>query len=93
MRYKQEHVLTVSNDLILDEDNNEDGIYIVRCVFEEYVIGQEKVKEEQHVMCLFDALTLNLIEVGLLDKDITLFQWLREQNYAGIEYDHNYDDF
>lgn len=92
MRHKQERVLTVSNDLILDEDNNEDGLYIVRCVFEEYVVGQESAGEEHHVMCLSDALSLNLKEAGLLDKDITLFQWLRQRDYAGIEYDHNYDD-
>lgn len=93
LRYKQEHVMTCSNDLILDEDNNEDGIYIVRCWYEEYVVGQEKVIEEQHVMYLAEALRLNLKEVGLLDRDITLFGWLRERDYKGVEYNHNYDNF
>ena len=92
LRYKQENVLTVSNDLILSERNNDDGLYIVRCIFEEYIVGQEDVTEEQHVMCLYDALNLNLKATGLLEKDMTLFQWLRERDYAGIEYDHNYDD-
>lgn len=92
LRYKQEYVLTVSHDLILSELNNEDKLYIVRCEFEEYIVGQEDVTEEQHVMCLYDALNLNLKAAGLLDRDITLFQWLRERDYAGVEYDHNYDD-
>lgn len=92
LRYKQENVFTVSHDLILDEDNNEDGLYIVRCEYEEYIVGQEKVIEEQHVMFLSEALQLNLKEVGLLDRDITLFDWLRERDYKGVEYDHNYDD-
>ncbi len=92
LRYKQENVFTVSHDLILDEDNNEDGLYIVRCEYEEYVVGQEKVIEEQHVMFLAEALQLNLKEVGLLDRDVTLFDWLRERDYKGVEYDHNYDD-
>lgn len=92
LRYKQENVLTVANDLILSERNNDDGLYIVRCIFEEYIVGQEDVTEEQHVMCLYDALNLNLKATGLLDRDITLFQWLRERDYAGVEYDHNYDD-
>ncbi len=92
LRYKQEYVLTVANDLILSERNNDDGLYIVRCIFEEYIVGQEDVTEEQHVMCLYDALNLNLKATGLLDRDITLFQWLRERDYAGVEYDHNYDD-
>ena len=92
LRCKQEQVFTVSNDLILHERNNEDGIYIVRCEYEEYVVGQERVIEEQHVMDLSEALAINLKEAGLLDRDITLFEWLRERDYAGVEYDHNYDD-
>ena len=92
LRYKQEYVLTFSNDLILHERNNDEGIYIVRCIFEEYVVGQEKVIEEQHVMDLSEALAINLKEAGLLDRDITLFEWLQERDYAGVEYDHNYDD-
>lgn len=92
LRYKEENVLTVANDLILSERNNADKLYIVRCIFEEYIVGKEGNIEEQHVMCLDDALKLNLKEVGFLDKDITLFQWLRNRDYAGIEYDHNYDD-
>lgn len=92
LRFKQENVFTVSHDLILHEDNNEDGLYIVRCEYEEYIVGHEKVIEEQHVMFLAEALQLNLKEAGLLDRDITLFDWLRERDYKGVEYDHNYDD-
>ena len=92
IRYKQEYVLTSSHDLILSEQNNEDRLYIVRCEYEEYIVGQEFIAEEQHVMCLYDALNLNLKKTGLLDKDINLFEWLRQRDYAGVEYDHNYDD-
>jgi len=93
LRFKEENVLTVSHDLILHEDNNEDGIYLVRCEYEEYIVGQEKIMEEQHVMCLAEALSLNLKKVGLLERDVTLFDWLRERNYKGVEYEHNYDNF
>ena len=92
LQYKQENVLTVALDLILSERNNEDKLYIVRCEYSEYIVGQEVVIEEQHVMCLSEALEINLKKVGLLNRDITLFQWLRERDYAGVEYDHNYDD-
>lgn len=91
LRYKQEHILTVSHDLILHEDNNEDGIYIVRCEFEEYIVGQVDSVDEQHVMCLAEALELNLKDCGFLNRNITLFEWLRERDYKGVEYDHNYD--
>lgn len=93
LHFKEENVLTVSHDLILHEDNNEDGLYFVRCEYEEYIVGQTQVLEEQHVMCLADALSLNLKEVGLLDKDMTFFDWLRKRNYKGVEYEHNYDNF
>lgn len=92
LRYKEENVLTVANDLILSEKNNEDGLYIVRCIFEEYIVGKEGNIEELHVMCLSEALEINLKDTGLLNRDINLFQWLRERDYAGVEYDHNYDD-
>lgn len=91
--YKQEYVMTSSNDLLLHEDNNEDRIYIVRCWYEEYVVGGELYKQgEEHFMTLSETLNANLKEIGVLDKDITLFQWLRERDYKGVEYDHNFDD-
>lgn len=92
-RYKQEYVMTSSNDLLLHEDNNEDRIYIVRCWYEEYVVGGELYKRgEEHYMTLAEALSANLKDIGVLDRDITLFQWLRERDYKGVEYDHNFDD-
>lgn len=88
-----EEDVTISNDLLLHEDNNEDRIYIVRCWFDEYVIGGESYKHgEEHYMNLSEALNANLKEIGVLDRDITLFQWLRERDYEGVEYDHNFDD-
>ncbi len=92
LRYKQENELTVAHDLIMHENNNNDGIYIVRCEFEEYIIGQKNNNTETHVMCLSDALSLNLKKAGLLNQNITLLDWLRKLDYKGIEYDHNYDD-
>ena len=88
--FKQRHILTVSNDLVLSERHNEDHVYIVRCWFEEYVVGGDLT--EEHFMNLSGALNANLKECGILDKDITLLQWLRERDYQGVEYDHNFDD-
>lgn len=92
-RYKQEYVMTSSNDLLLHEDNNEDRIYIVRCWYEEYVVGGLLYKQgEEHFMTLKETLDANLKEIGVLDRNITLLQWLRERDYKGLEYDHNFDD-
>lgn len=43
-------------------------------------------------MTLKETLDANLKEIGVLDRDITLLQWLRERDYKGVEYDHNFDD-
>lgn len=76
-RYKQENVLTSSNELVMSEYNNDDQIYIVRCWFEEYIVGCAVPKmHEEHYMTLAEALDANLKEIDLLDRDITLLQWL-----------------
>lgn len=92
LKHKEENVLTVSNDLLMSEYDNEDSIYIVREEFSEFVIGRDGATEEHHYMNLSETLAANLREIGLLDRDVTLFQWLRERDYKGIMYDHNYDD-
>ena len=91
MSYKQEYVLTISNDLILWEGDNEDRLYLVRCEYEEYILGCAASKEEVHTMSLYDALQTNLKKAGLLEKNITLWDWLRSRDYQGVDYEHNYD--
>ena len=41
-------------------------------------------------MKLSEALNANLKQLGYLDRDITLLDWLRERDYKGIRYNHNY---
>ncbi len=89
--YKQQWECTLENDLILSERDNESEIYIVRAWFEEYIVGRRGVAEEQHVMNLSSALVLNLKEIGVEDEDITLFEWLRRRDYAGVRYDNDHD--
>ena len=93
MKYKMEHEDAPSNDLIMFEKDNDDHIYIVRCYYEEFIVGHglnETYDDEYHVMTLFEALSANLKQLGFLDRDITLLDWLRERDYEGIRYNHNY---
>lgn len=93
MQFKQLHESTLSNDLIMSEKNNADKIYIVREVYDEYVIGCSLHPEnEVHVMNLSEALSTNLQTIGLSEKNETLWDWLRSINYKGITYNHNYDN-
>lgn len=94
-RYKQEHSPTGMNDLVMHETSNPDHIYIVRLGFSEYIVGHGingKYDKELHTMCLAEALDANLGQLGFIDKDMSLLEWLRERNYEGVEYDCNYDE-
>ena len=42
-------------------------------------------------MCLSDALSLNLKDLGFIDRDLTLYQWLRERDYDVVNYERNFD--
>ena len=94
MQYKEEYQATALNDLLVSEYENQDEIYIVRMYNEEYIVGQgigtDGVNEE-HVMCLFEALNLNLKKLGFLDRDVTLLDWLRECDYSVVNYERNND--
>lgn len=94
MQYKEEYEITGLNDLIVSEYENEDEIYIVREYYEEYIVGQginSNGAKEEHVMTLKEALSLNLKELGFLNKDITVLEWLREHDYRYVKYNRNYD--
>ena len=93
MRQKMEGEIAPSNDLIMFEEDNEDHIYIVRCIYDEFVVGhgqKDNYDKEYHVMNLSAALKANLKELGFLTRDVTLLEWLRERDYRGVRYNHNY---
>ena len=92
MRYKEECEPALANDLILSENTNPEGLYIVRELYDVYVVGIASLEEEEmHVMNLHEALNIKLSEVGLSNNDLTLWEWLRHRNYQGVTYNHNYD--
>lgn len=94
IQYKQEYECTALNDLLVSEYENKDEIYVVREVYEEYVVGQgigTNGLQEVHTMCLYEALSLNLMELGYIDRDLTLWDWLKECDYAVVNYERNYD--
>ena len=94
MQFKQEYECTSLNDLIVSEYENEDEIYIVREYNEEYIVGhgiETDGVQEEHVMNLSEALALNLKNLGFLNRDVTLLQWLRECDYQVVNYERNYD--
>lgn len=91
MKFKQEYEVALSNDLIVSEADNADEIYLVRVEYDEYIVGRGfDGMHEVHVMNLAEALSTDLSALGLHRK-ISLFEWLKERDYSGVMYDHNYD--
>lgn len=77
-----------SADLILCEDDNPDEIYIVRYYFHEFRIGRGQVndrwRENTYALTFAEALESDMF--ALLDRHITLLDWLREIDFKGIDY-------
>jgi hypothetical protein len=92
LRFKQESEITLVNDLLMSEHDNPEKIYIVREIYDEYVVGVDNLEElEIHVMNLHEALAIKLEDIGISGTSLTLFEWLRGRNYQGIKYNRNYD--
>lgn len=94
IRHKQEFEITGLNDLLVSEYENDDEIYIVREYYEEYVVGHgidSNGENEVHVMNLSEALALNLKDLGFIDRNLTLLEWLRESDYRYVNYQRNWD--
>ncbi len=78
------------------EHDNPDHIYLLRQGYDEFMIGRgtnrnEWQRNEVHVMNLSEALNTNLKETGILNQDVTLLDWLRNNNYQFVCFDHTND--
>ncbi len=94
LQYKEEYEITGLNDLLVSEYENKDEIYLVRMYYEEYLVGQgigSDGAREEHVMSLSEALATNLKDAGLLNRNLTLLEWLRECDYVYVNYNRNHD--
>ena len=94
LQYKEEYEITGLNDLLISEYENKDEIYLVRMYYEEYVVGQginSDGTREVHVMTLSEALSVNLKDAGLLDRNLSLWEWLRESDFVYVNYNRNHD--
>ncbi len=78
------------------EHDNPDNLYLLRHGYDEFMLGKGTNREEWqdneiHTMNLSDVLSVNLQEAKLLDRDITFLQWLRENDFSCVKYDHEND--
>lgn len=92
LRQKMQSELAPCRELLFSEKDNDDELYLLRDQYDEFILGSAKNGERwnnQHVMRLSDALSLNLRELGYLDRDLNLLEWLRERDYRGVMFNHN----
>ena len=97
MRYKIPYEIAASNEVLLTNNENEEGLFILRVGNDDFQIGR-----------ITDATSKPVppIEIGgligkdgfmgfdlypYLQKHITVQEWLRERDYKGIRYDRNND--
>jgi hypothetical protein len=94
LEFKQLNKPTVCNELLVSEHDNADEIYLVRIEYEEYLVGHGlgNQQEEEHVMNLSEALAINLKNIGF-QRGITMWQWLKENDYKFVRYDRDYENF
>lgn len=81
-----------SADLLFSEHDNDDELYLVRYYFHEFRIGRGRVNERTREAIYVDSFNeaLNADLHSLLDRHITLLEWLRERDFQGIDYNGNY---
>ena len=94
LRYKILHETAASNDVLMHENDNEDGLYILRVGTDDIMIGRNMEKPDEksspvEISGLFGALEEDINEY--VGRHVTLLDWLRERDYQGVRYDTNND--
>lgn len=95
LRHKLLHETAFSNDVLMHNQDNEDGIFILRCGIDDFQVGRiladnGKMSEIVEYQGLFFALD-NMDLFAFINQHITLGQWLKKRDYRGIRYDRNND--
>lgn len=94
IRHKVLNETAASNDVLMNENDNKDGLYILRVGSDDFILGRRlSVPSEKTSPTEFSGLFLTLKQdlYDYLGKHITLLEWLRERDYYGIKYDANND--
>lgn len=94
LRYKVLHETAASNDVLMNEKDNEEGLYVLRVGTDDILLGKNLSDPNEkstpiEIAGLFQALEEDIFPY--VGRHITLWQWLRDRDYKGIRYDANND--
>ena len=94
LMYKVVHEPAASNDVLMHNEDNEDGIYILR-VSDDFMIGKKgnsgmDACTPSEYSGLFFFLSTDMYPY--LGHHITVGEWLKQRDYTGIRYDANNDE-
>lgn len=93
LRYKVLHEAAGSYDVLMHDEDNEDGIFILR-ISDDFLIGRkDKNGKEVAVTLEVDGLFFFLEQdmCSYIGQNISVLEWLRGRDYKGIRYDGNND--
>lgn len=94
LRYKILNETAASNDVLMNENDNDDGLYLLRVGTDDIIIGKnisdpaETISPEEYAG-IFLALEQDISR--FVGRSVSLKDWLRERDYRGIKYDQNND--
>lgn len=95
LRDKFLHEIAASNDVLMNEKENPDGLYILRIGTDSILIGRNMSDpKETSIPIEFSGIFMALKEdiYNYVGRHVTLLEWLRERDYHGIRYDGNNDN-
>ena len=78
-------------ETIIDYNENPDEFYLYREIYDDFIIGRYTTKIEDNPVLesgLFRLLALDLSEFKLFSEPITLWEWLRKNDYQNVHYDN-----
>lgn len=88
MKEKEQGEFAPSADIIIDEHDNRDEIYFIRYYYDEYKIGRGLPGHRCAKAIYNDSLkdTLDSDMFPLIGVHITFLDWLRENDFIGVDY-------
>lgn len=95
MKRKELYEFPVSTfDVLMSEEDNDDGLYIVKCYYSEYVVGISTSSGAAKLNFVPTSLkaALNVDLFPLLGRHETILDWLRKRDYKGVKYDYEWEE-